>query len=53
MLTKIESGVSKSMHPSFVCSNWAAADNFLFERFLGLMLNPGIDDNTSNIVGGL
>lgn len=31
----IESGVSKSTHPSFVCSIWAAGLNFLLVLFRG------------------
>lgn len=50
VLTNIESGVSKSMHPSRVCSICAAVDIFLLVRRLGLMLNPGIDASTSRIV---
>jgi len=36
-----------------VCSSCAAVDNFLVERFLGFILNPGIDASTSRIVAGL
>ena len=53
VLTRIESGVSRSIQPSFVCSSCAAVDNFLVERFLGFILNPGIDASTSRIVAGL
>jgi len=53
VLTRIESGVSRSIQPSLVCSSCAAVDNFLVERFLGFMLNPGIDASTSRIVAGL
>lgn len=34
--TRIESGVSRSMQPSRVCSNCAAVDNFLFVLRFGL-----------------
>lgn len=56
MCARTESGVSKSTQPSaFACCNWAAADNRLEPgRLRGLTtLNPGMDDNTSNIVGTL
>lgn len=50
-LTNIESGVSKSMQPSRVCSIWAAVDIFLLVRRRGLvLLKPGIDASTSRIV---
>lgn len=32
MPTKMESGVSKSMYPSRICSSWAAVDIFLYGR---------------------
>ncbi|CAH2265266.1 jg19792 [Pararge aegeria aegeria] len=53
VLTKIESGVSKSMQPSLVCCSCAAVDSFLPLRFLGFIQNPGILANTSRIVEGL
>lgn len=50
VLTRIESGVSKSIQPSLVCSICAAVDIFLFDRRRGFTLNPGIDAKTSRIV---
>lgn len=49
-VTKIESGVSRSMHPSRICSTCAAVDIFLLLRRWGFILKPGIDANTSRIV---
>lgn len=47
---KIESGVSKSILPSLVCSICAAVDIFFDDRRRGLILNPGMDAKTSRIV---
>lgn len=49
VLTRMESGVSRSMHPSRVCSIWAAVDIFLLPR-RRLMSKPGIEASTSRIV---
>lgn len=46
----MESGVSKSMRPSRVCSICAAVDIFLLPRRRVFILNPGIDASTSRIV---
>lgn len=46
----IESGVSKSTHPSFVCSIWAAGLNFLLVLFRGFLLTPGTLARISRMV---
>lgn len=49
----MESGVSRSIKPSLVCSNWAAADNFRAVFFRCFRLKPGMDASTSCIVDAL
>lgn len=47
--TRMESGVSRSMQPSRVCSSCAAVDIFLFVLRFGFTLKSGMEASTSRI----